>query len=519
MTVTAGVVACSDDDDDESASGSSTTASASLGVVLNAAVNVFAADGTTLLGSGNTGETGTVQVDIDAYEGPVVIEILGGAGATYYDEAAGTETPFPEGNSMHALAPSADGVFGVTILTELAYQAAQQNDLLPISAAAVDELNEIVRAALAPGLSSILSVPTVFDSSTTSGSLTDTEAGRYALVLAALAQIGATSGAPALDVMNALVADLADGVIDSQDDGSPITTPYSDFINEMTTALQSMATSFGDSDLQANAADQAPASTNLDNSDVSNDDDDSGTGGGELVCNATPATLNTDLAGSYDLKYEEAQAGGPFTNGQSVTAVVGEDGSLQINGKTLSNPQYCVFDGAANTAEVIWADNDAQIEYALSDNNSGTFNEINVGDASQPRDFGDTQLPAFLGQLKEDTGGQGDGPANLALVTTYAGDYSVTEVKDGTHVRSSLSISAQGDIDYDADISFAQSDIDVIFDRLECCSRISVNMKERDGKTPRIDLFEDDAGNLVEVVYYTDNFGSSGSTVSVEPNM
>ena len=517
FAVAAAVSACSGSQgiDFDGASGSNSTgASSSLGLVMNAPANFLAADGVTLLGTGNTGATGVVTLNVGGYSGPVIIEVLGDPAATYYDEAAMTGVPFPPGNSLHAIVPSPSGTVGVTILTELAYRAALQNGLFPITASAVNQLNTIVGAALAPGLSSILSVPTVFDSGTTSGSLADNEAGRYALILAALAQLGASGAAPALDVMNALIEDLMDGVIDSQDDGSPITTPYTDFINEMIAALNSQAAAYGDSDLQANASNQAPASTTVDSSGVSNGGGD--TGGGTPNGDTTPATVHADLVGSYNLVYSQNAAGGPFAEGQMVTATVGSNSTLMINGKTLTNPFNRAYGGPPNSFELIWWDEEDNIEYALSDNQNGSFNEINVGDASNAQANG---IPGFLGQLKEDIGG-GSGPTNLELVTALAGNYSITATNSGSHSRGTLSINDDGDIDFDTGASFTQADIDVIYDRLSCCNRVGVQMNQMDGQSgeqrPEINLYVDGSNNLIRAEYFPNGLVGPGTTVDVD---
>jgi len=65
-------------------------------------------------------------------------------------------------------------------------------------------LNERVRQALASDLSSILTTPAAFNSSTTTGSLGETEADKYALRLAALAQPGSGNASAALLITNGI---------------------------------------------------------------------------------------------------------------------------------------------------------------------------------------------------------------------------------------------------------------------------------------------------------------------------
>lgn len=100
----------------------------------------------------------------------------------------------------------------------------------------------------------------------------------------------------------------------------------------------------------------------------------------------TPATVPSSLTGTYDLTFTMTSAGGPFSNGQSVTVVFGVDNTLCIEGKTLTSPVL----RNGNPHEATWADSSANLEYSLSSLVSG-FNEVNV--------FGPNSSP-FYGQLK-----------------------------------------------------------------------------------------------------------------------
>lgn len=296
-----------EDDDgsgDEAPPSNSASSSPSLGLVTNATVNFYRSDGITLLGSADTGSSGEVTIDAGGYSGPVVVEVLGDdVDAMYFDESLGTTRPFPEGQAFHALAPS-PSTLGVTPLTELAYQAAVRQGLFPISAAAVNELNEIVRASLAPSLASILTVPALLGDPAVTR-LEGNQSGAYALILAALAELGAghASGAPALAAMNALVADLADGQIDGDNNGTPIGAPYNNFLSEMEANLNSMASTYS---FAGDPAAHRPVSTTVDTSGVTNPDDTEAPSNDR---SAPPELLA--LAGSYSpeiVRKEEAFA-------------------------------------------------------------------------------------------------------------------------------------------------------------------------------------------------------------------
>lgn len=480
------------------------SATASLGVVADATVTVYAADGSTVLATGITDGAGQVQYQVAGYAGPVVIEIAGDDDASYYDEASGTAIAFPAPRTLRAMAPSVGGDVAVTLLTELAVRLAESRGEFPLVAGTVDATNDAVRDALAPGLSDLLAVPAPFDAATTSGSLDDDDAGRYALVLAALANLASGDATPALTVLDALVQDIADGVIDSANDGAPLTTPYADFINEMSQGLDSFATDFGTPALQASAAQQAPASTRV---------EQSGGGGNDGPNGITQAaTVNASLQAQYTLNATAVQPGSPFAQDEQVMVIVGSDNSLTVgDGAPLSDPFNRELGGDLNTAEIIWLDEANQIEYVLSNNDSGSFNEINVGDASQPGSGG---VPAFLAQLVESGGGGGEGPANIELVQSLAGSYTVTEVLDGSHDRGTVIIDAEGNVDYDTGLGITVEQIDAVYDRLDCCSRITIETTA-DGSGPRIDLFVDGDGALERVEYFTAGFGSDGSEVAV----
>ena len=407
-------------DDGSGGAARSLSATPSLGQIRNAAVRFYRADGVTLIASGDTGDSGRVTINPGNYRGPVIVEVIGDdVDASYFDEASGSLVAFGAGNSLRALLPGASGAIGVTPLTDIAYRAAVAQNLLPVSATVVNQLNTIVREALAPGLSSILSVPSDFNAATTSGSLNDDEAGRYALVLAALAQLSNGNASPALATLSALVADLVDGVIDGQNNGTTVTgaTYGSNFINAMTAALNGVAASFGSSALQANAAAQAPASTTVDTSSVNNGGGEPG-GNGQPNGETVPATINAALVGTFDLIYAENTAGGPFTDGQNVQVVVGSDSSLTLpGGKKLTGAFNRSF-GTPNEFEIIWLDADTNLEYALSDNKNGNFNEINVGDAANPQ--ASNGIPGFLGQLKMEEVDTGVAPPELAAIANQS---------------------------------------------------------------------------------------------------
>lgn len=144
-----------------------------------------------------------------------------------------------------------------------------------------------------------------------------------------------------------------------------------------------------------------------------------------------PATVNASLAKGYNLVF--SQTGGlgcgsscSFTEGQEVTATVGSNNTLTIAGKTLANPFNQRVGEQFNLAEIIWLD--GPLAYALSNNQNGVFNEINVGRVRSGGGFD------FLGQLTEDEGEEPPPPppaldAIKALAGTY--DFDAAAVLTG----------------------------------------------------------------------------------------
>lgn len=230
------------------------------------------------------------------------------------------------------------------------------------------------------------------------------------------------------------------------------------------------------------------------------------------------ATINSDLVGEFDLVYSDLSTDSerdPFSDGQEISGVVGSDGSLTLNGATLENPFSRDLGNGINNSEIIWLDVANSIEYALSSNDSGVFNEINIGDAGNP--LSSSGVPALLGQLtevEETTGGGTASPTGtcgdnnsgaitgLGLLGSCAGTYTVTSTDTGTHSRGTIVISEDGSVDFDTDLNFPASQAPTVFDRLsiENAARIQANYGA-DDDGPVIQLFFDSMGVLVQISY------------------
>ena len=512
--------------DSDRAPVASAGASPSLGVITNARVEIYANDGTTLLQVGDTGPDGVVSGLLTPTTGPIIIRVLGDdVDAMYFDESAGM-VPFPSGEVLHAIAPSANGTFAVTPLTELAYRGALANGLLPISAAAVNALNERVRSTFVPYIGDILAPPTPFDSNTTTGSLGDDDAGRYALFLAALAELGSSQSAPALSVLKALIEDLEDGVIDGANDDGPVSTPYTpgSFSTDLAAALATYASGFGSTGLQS-AAGEFSSGTTLDFSGITNE------GGGGSGCGSDCLTFFASIADTYSGIPDEGAAGNLATefSGKAYDVVIGSDGTITISGEStefnFSVSEITNFESTSET-NVLYVDEQSIYRVLLQKEGESTF-FINIYDPDgTPED--DDQVTLDLSGATE----AGSGIPNLNLIQGLAGTYSVTTGVTGgagTHNRGTVIIDAAGNIDFDTGISFtASTDYETIYDRLFISQdpqidqgpAVYVSMVFPDNGTDdgdRLDIFFSDGTGTTITAFKYAKVGSKATIVGIAP--
>lgn len=194
-----------------------------LGKVYNAGIEARCLPTGSVLGSGDTGATGTVTVTLTgSCSGPVLVELVPNGSSTYYDEGLAATASLPLGSRLRAIVPvytaGATLNVAVTPLTEIATRqalaAAGGSEAAVTAAQATAANTAVVAQVLGAGVSlDILSPPTPWDAGTAAGSLGTSAADRHAFYLAALAAMGG-GATPALAVTEALAADLADGSLD-----------------------------------------------------------------------------------------------------------------------------------------------------------------------------------------------------------------------------------------------------------------------------------------------------------------
>ncbi len=229
----------------------------------------------------------------------------------------------------------------------------------------------------------------------------------------------------------------------------------------------------------------------------------------------TPATVNAALAGSYSLVFKVGGGEGcgsvcSYTDGQTVAVTVHADGRLELPSKTLSQPFYRNYGSGPHLPEAIWLDADAQIEYALSDNEGGTFNEINVGDAGRKQ--GPLGTPTFLGQLRKAEASAGQ------VLGQAAGTYSKGQQYAGANVAwTSFTLAADGAVTFQgAGPSIAS--VQTVTSRVTCCNRIDIfsttDINGVAGVTDddKISLFLNADGTVKDVEYFV---GASNVSTSL----
>lgn len=222
----------------------------SLGLVLNGTVRILALDGTELA-KAYTDSTGTAALELpESTVGPFIVELAGNEAAQYYDEALDALVALAPGQRVRAVVAdlAAQGT-GVTPLTEMAvrYLEQQHGSLAGVTAGQIAAANEFVRTQLAPELDDITLPPTLVGSIADATLLANAHADLYALKLAALARVAAANNAlattPALDILEEMAADLADGALDGNVNGSPA-LPATYDLGTFATQLLALAQSY-----------------------------------------------------------------------------------------------------------------------------------------------------------------------------------------------------------------------------------------------------------------------------------
>ncbi len=247
-------------------------------------------------------------------------------------------------------------------------------------------------------------------------------------------------------------------------------------------------------------------------------------GAGSGAGTTSPATLNAALVGVYNLRFYVGGGDGcgsacAYSDGQDVPVSVGSDGSLSIPGKTLTNPFYRSYGAGPHLPEIIWLDAAAKVEYALTNNESGSFSEINVGDASTPQSLG---VPRFLGQLRKPE------PSGSGTLAALQGTYAFGQQYAGADVAwSSITVGSDGAISFvGTGPAIPTANIATVTSYVSCCNKIDIvsnaNIDGIAGVTgdDKVSLYLKADGTLKDVEYYINNvrYGVSVGTPTVLPS-
>ncbi|QPB85440.1 hypothetical protein CWC22_020705 [Pseudoalteromonas rubra] len=188
----------------------------------------------------------------------------------------------------------------------------------------------------------------------------------------------------------------------------------------------------------------------------------------------------------FDMVFMLSESGSSYADGQKVRFTFSSSGMMFIDTdpEAGNGDEMSLDDVMMEGSEYVYKD-DGFI-YKVSVTETG-LNEINLF----------TMENMFLGSFTIDGG---DEIANLELVTARAGEYRV--VGEG-HSRGTVVIGSDGSIDFDTGISFAQSDIVIIYDRtnLEEEKRIQVSYGA-DNNEPLINLFLSADGSTITSIQY-----------------
>lgn len=216
------------------------------------------------------------------------------------------------------------------------------------------------------------------------------------------------------------------------------------------------------------------------------------------------ANLPSSISGTVLLmKFTAPQANAPYTLDQKVQFTFSSSGLLGIdsNPADMDGDEISIASFTESGGEYIWSDANAGFEYHLSLQSDGSVNEVNLFQISDN---------SFQGQFVPDAGSTGN------LVAVYEGTYTVTSVDKGSHSRMTVSIDADGNIDFDSAVQLNYSDFALISDRLDCCQGIWIDMSPYPSDPyQRVNLFIDTNTNELNKIEYMPQYPSIAGRVTV----
>ncbi len=204
-----------------------------------------------------------------AYQGPLYLELRGGADASYFEEGKDSFVPFPPGQVIRAWVPWIDKNIGITPFTETAYRlltegSTPERAAAPVpTAAEIKAANHRVRNLLNQQFPAVLAVDDItrlpfIKSPSVQGQISTNPRGVYGLVNGAFSKQAAMFNpgepAPTLAAIAQLSEDLLDGRLDGLRGTQPAvpagrrTYDPNTLTGELTSALAEQSERFGTRD-------------------------------------------------------------------------------------------------------------------------------------------------------------------------------------------------------------------------------------------------------------------------------
>ncbi len=233
------------------------------------------------IGEAVTDQTGLVTVKPCDYTGPILLEVHGGDGAKYYDEALGETSDLPAGTVLNLIVPTIGGNMVASTHTTASAQllniagangTSSGSPTTALNAQAIGDANRRVLSLLdshLPGIhrltasDSMTRLPVLLDDNngTQVNTLPDTDRGRYAATLAGFAKAARgfqpNDRGAMLKFHRQMSDDLSDGRLDLRKNGIPVASPteitytYDSLWLSMTVGAGSTSASIGDAAMRA----------------------------------------------------------------------------------------------------------------------------------------------------------------------------------------------------------------------------------------------------------------------------
>ena len=145
-----------------------------------------------LLSSQTINANGTVTVTVTGYSGPIIAQVKGSDGCTYYDEASNSNQPFGAGQLLSAVVPEVRTELSVNVLTNLAAARVLDGDKLATGKTETEINRENATVQQMFQVGDMFAKPTLIGSP--DDTFDTTEAGKLAAKLAALAELAKNNG-------------------------------------------------------------------------------------------------------------------------------------------------------------------------------------------------------------------------------------------------------------------------------------------------------------------------------------